>query len=287
MTTLMAWVDGDLFPLAEARVSVLDQGFRTGEGVFETLRSYGTHPFRLDAHLARAAAGAHRLGFDTPTRDDLATAVHATIAANAGTAENLAVRLTCTPGPLDPDGAWVPLALGTPTVVVTAHGLALPPGLYRDGVAALRVGGVRSLAEVKSVSWAATSVARRHAAAAGADEALLTDPDGTILEGASTNVFLVVDGALVTPPLDGSLLPGVTRQTVLELAPALGLAVREVPLTVTQVAAAQEAFLTASTREVVPLVEIDRNPVGDGRPGPVTAAVLAAYRECVAAEHHG
>lgn len=282
---LLAWVDDALVPLAEARVSVLDQGFRTGEGVFETVRVYGDHPFRLDAHLARAQRGADRLGFALPDRRAIRTAVQQVVAANAVPGRgDLGMRLTLTPGPLDPASPFPGRPLGRPTLVVTVQPLAIDPAIYTDGTTAMAVPWSRELPEVKAVSYLAASLARARADAAGADEALLTTHDGDVLEGASSNVFAVRGTTLLTPPLRAGLLAGVTRGVVLELAPALGLDVVEDGFTVDDLVAADEAFITASTREVVPLVAVDGRPVGAGRPGRRTQAVHAAYRDEVARE---
>jgi D-alanine transaminase len=275
---MTAWVDGELVPLERASVNVLDQGFRTGEGVFETMRAYEGHVFRLAPHLDRAVAGAMRLGFETPPADQLARAVRDTVDANQHVGGDLAMRLTVTPGPLDPHAPWPMSSLGTPTVVVTAHALRLSPALYEHGVRAVTVPWVREMAEVKSVSYLSASMARRRARAAGADEALLTDGHDHVVEGASSNVFAVVDGRLVTPPVGTGLLAGVTRATVVDVAPAVGHPVTEVPLPVAALRDADEVFLTASTRELVPVVRVDDTLIGTGTPGPVVAALLAAYR---------
>lgn len=279
-----AWVNGDLVPLERAVVHVLDPGFRTGEGVFETMRAYGGHTFRLEDHLARATAGAARLGLPVPPAHHLAQAVRATVAANQQVAPDLAIRLTITPGPLDPHSPWPLTPLGHPTVVVTAHALSVPPATYQDGVHAITVPWTRELADVKSVSHLAASMARRRARASGADEALLTDHDGQVLEGAGSNVFAVTDGAILTPPANAGLLAGVTRATILELASHIGAPIAEEPLPLATLLAADEAFLTASTREVVPLVRVDDARIGPGHPGPITVEVLAAYRRAVEEE---
>lgn len=282
-----AWVDGRLVPLADASVHVLDPGFRTGEGVFETMRAYGDHVFRLDAHLTRAAAGADRLGFAPPTRDEMAAAVRSVVAATRRALDDpddLVVRMTLTPGPLDPAADWPLRSLGRPTMVVTTHRLVLDPAIHGAGITAVCVPWVRTHPEVKTVSYLASTLARRRAAAAGADEALLTDDDGTVAEGAGSNVFAVVDGHLVTP--DAGVLPGVTRDVVLDVAEAVGHPVVRRDLTRDELLGASEAFVTASTREVVPLVRVDDQPIGDGSPGSVTTAVLAAYRAEVERERH-
>ncbi len=278
---MSAWVNAGLVPLAQASVHVLDPGFRTGEGVFETMRAYEGHTFHLTEHLDRAATGAIRLGFEAPRQEDLARAVRATVTANRRVAPDLAVRLTITPGPLDPSTPWPMSTMGRPTTVVTAHPLAVPAATYRDGVRAITVPWVRELADVKSVSHLAATMARRHARSRGADEALLTDRDGHVVEGAGSNVFVVVDGVLLTPPTDAGLLAGVTRATVLDLAPRVGVRVDETTLPLASLRGADEVLLTASTREVVPVVQVDDAVIGSGRPGPVAAQLLAAYRDAV------
>lgn len=279
-TAPMAWVDGELMPLSAATVSVLDQGFRTGEGVFETLRAYNGHPFRLHAHLDRAAAGAARLGFDVPDQASLYAAVEATIHANAGLASDLAVRLTVTPGPLDPDAAWPSAPIGTPTVVVTAHALNVSEDRYRQGVTAVTVPWPRAMADVKATSHLVASLARRRAHAAGADEALLVD-GSEVLEGAGSNVVAVHDGVVRTPPADGRILAGVTRGTVLNLAAQLGIPCAEERLAVADLLEADEACLMASTTEVTALTRVDGTVIGAGRPGELTQRLHAAYRQAV------
>lgn len=277
---MRAWVGDGLVDATQARVSVFDRGFRTGEGVFETLRAYGTHPFRLEAHLDRAAAGADTLGFDLPERGALSHAILETARANATEGQDLALRLTVTPGEVDPEATFPPVVESepTPTVVVTGNALGFDPAMYRDGVSAAVVAWSREIPQVKAVSYLAASLARREARAQGADEALLTDPRGMVLEGSYSNVFAVIRGVLVTPPLEAGILPGVTRAVTLAVAGDEGLAVEERPLSVTELVEADESFLTASTREIVPLVRVAGRTVGEGRPGPVTRALHEGYR---------
>lgn len=285
MSGLLAWVDGRLVPTAAATVSVHDRGFRGGEGVFETLRAYGDHPFRLSAHVRRAAEGAAELGFHLD-QGRLADACRTTAVANLdahGGADSV-VRLTASAGRIDPDSPFPGVPVGEPTVVVTSHPLRPDPAVWERGVSAVTVPLARELPHVKAVSYLVSLTARRRAREAGAHEALLTTPDARVLEAAAANVFAVVDGGLVTPPVREGLLAGVTRGVVLEVAARLGLPVDERPLPVTELAAADEALLTATTREVVPLVTVDGRPVGDGRPGPVTGRLHEGYRAEVARE---
>ena len=281
---MTAWVDGELLPLERATVHVLDQGFRTGEGVFETMRAYAGHTFRLARHLDRASAGATTLGFEVPPHDQLETAVRATVEANAHASPDLAVRLTVTPGPLDPFAPWPLSSLDQPTVVVTAHALRPSPAMYEQGIRAVTVPWRRELPDVKSVSYLSATMARRRARALGADEALLCDADDRVVEGASSNVFIVEEGRLRTPPLDAGLLAGVTRETVIEVAGDQQVPVVEDVVARTELQDADEVFVTASTRELVPVVRIDDRLVADGRPGVLTRRLHAAYRDLVARE---
>lgn len=276
---LQVWVDTGLVPAVDARVSVFDRGFRSGEGVFETFRAYGGHVFRLDAHLARATAGAAVVGFELDG-DRLREAVSATAAANLaelGGADS-ALRLTATPGSIEADSPFPGVGDGRPTVVVTSHRLRGDETTGRAGARAIVVPGARTTPSVKALSYLSATLARRQARARGADEALLTDVHGRVLEGSSSNVFAVVDGVLVTPPVEAGLLAGVTRGVVLELAAAAGIATEQRPVSVPELLAADEAFLTATTRELTPLVGVDDRSVGSGVPGPVTTGLQEAYR---------
>lgn len=282
---LQAYVGDGLVPVEEALVSVFDRGFRAGEGVFETFRVYGRHVFRLTAHLARAHDGAEALGFDLGPRDRVREACIVTARSNAPLlGESSVLRLTLTPGAIDPSSPFPGTTSGGPTLVVTSHPLSLPPGLYDRGVRALTVPWRRELPRVKTVSYVASAVARRQAQAAGADEALFTDPDrGLVLEGSASNLFAMVGGVLVTPPAD-EILGGVTRAVVLEAAAADGIEVVERPLGLEELLGGTEAFLTATTREVVPLVSVDGHRIAGGEPGPVTRRLHEAYRRAVADE---
>ncbi len=282
---LLAWVDGQLLAAEQATVSVYDRGFRSGEGVFETLRSYGDHVFRLTAHLDRARAGATELGFDAGEVEPLTAAVQATASANLaalGGADS-ALRLTVSAGTIDPHSLFPGTPGGPPTVVVTSHALRPTP----PSATAVTVPLARELPHVKAVSYLVAVTARRRAREQGADEALLTSADGQILEGASSNVFLVYDGGLVTPPLSAGVLAGVTRSVVVTVAERLGIPLAQRVIAGAELLDADEALLTATTREIVPLVAVDDRPIGSGAPGPVTRRLQAGYRDEVAREITG
>lgn len=285
---LVVHLNGRFVDARAATVSVFDRGFRSGEGVFETFRSYGGFVFRLDAHLDRAYEGAAVLGFDPGPRDAIERAVADTATANLAllAGQDAVVRLTLTPGRIAPASPFPGTTEGGPTVVVTYHPLQIDPAIYERGVDVAVVPQVREIPEVKALSYLAASLARAQARRAGAEEALLTDGRGGVLEGAASNVFAVWGDTLVTPPLRQGLLPGVTRAVVLELARAGGIPVREEPLTLERLGSADEVFLTATTREVVPVARIDGALVSDGQPGSVTRRLLTAYRDQVERERN-
>lgn len=289
MTPPVVWLNGRVVPAADAVVSVNDRAFRGGEGVFETLRAYGDHPFRLAAHLDRAMAGITTLGITVEVAA-LEAAVLGVIEANAAwhAGADSAVRLTVSAGSIDPTSPFPGRPAtgpeGAPLVVATSHRLVIDPRPVEVGLTAITVPFARELPQVKSVSYAVALLARRLAVQAGADEALLATADGQLLEAASANLALIVGDRLVTPPVAAGVLAGVTRGVLLEVAGTVGLTVSERPLDRADLETATEAVLTASTREVMSLVRVDDQVIGAGRPGPFAARLRAAYQAEVARE---
>jgi branched-subunit amino acid aminotransferase/4-amino-4-deoxychorismate lyase len=243
-----------------------DEGFLRGRAVFETLRVYGGTPFRLDAHLARLGASAKRVGLPAPDAGGLAAA--ATDAIDAGGAPDATLRLLWTSG-REGGGAPVGLAL-----VAT-----LPPGLDELRARGLRLATVPwfpgALAGAKSTSYAENMVAVDEAVRRDADDALLIGPDGTVLEAPTSNVWFREGERLLTPSLGLPLLAGVTRATVIELAPAAGYEVEEGTFGLERLLGADEVFLTSSVREVMPVSSVDGRAVGLG---PATAGLQRALR---------
>jgi branched-chain amino acid aminotransferase len=287
-------LDGVLVPPERAAISVFDRGFLYGDSVYEVIRTYGGRPFQQDAHLARLRHSAERIGL-TPKWDADRTAreIARTLeASRGGDATDPAaapwnvgeryVRVVMTRGAgeigLDPALAMDPVAL---VVVLPLSG---PPALaYREGVAAAIVGVRRASPEAidpsaKTGAHLPNVLAVREARAAGAHEALLLDGRGFVTEGSSSNVFAVRGGALRTPPLAAGILEGVTRGVVLHLARGAGLAAEEAPLRPEDLESAEEVFITSTVREIVPVTRLGDRPVGEGRPGPITRRLHAAFR---------
>ena len=276
-------IDGQLVPPERAQVSVFDRGFLYGDSVFESLRSYQGRLFALDEHLARLKRSAERVAIALPVSlDTLRNEMRHALRVHGG--PDAYLRLTVTRGTgrslgLDPELADEPLRV----LLVTA--LALPPvEVYEHGISAITYRGERpsdaaGVADAKIGNYLLAVLAMRAARAQGAREALIEDSHGQILEGAASNVFAVLAGQLVTPPESAAILPGITRGHVLELARAADMKVELRAIAKSELRSAQEVFVCSSIRELVPIVSIDGQPVGGGRPGPTTRELLRAYRE--------
>jgi branched-chain amino acid aminotransferase len=294
-------IDGVLVPAGEARVPVFDRGFLHGDSVYEVVRTYDLEPFELGAHLARLSASAERIYLALPWsgqrfEEEIRRVVDASSggdpadpAAAPWNQGERSVRIVVTRGSgemgLDPALATEPL------VAILALPLRGPPlAAYREGVSAWPFGGPGAPPRggdpgAKTGEHLFHVLAMREARAHEGHEALLVDRDGCVTEGASSNVFAVRGGALETPPLQAGILAGVTRACVIELALELGVQVREEALPLASLIGADEAFLTSTVREILPLVRVGSRPVGPGAPGPVTLRLHAAFRQRAGGGH--
>jgi len=276
-------IDGRVQPAEHATVSVLDRGFLYGDSVFEVLRTYGGVPFGMEEHLARLARSAERTLIRLPVAlPDLRSEIETALAAS-GYAESL-VRIMISRGTAGTLGLDPSLARGALRVILVAELHELPASLYADGAKVityptLRIADATTGAGAKIANYLVAVLAMAQAKERGAEEALVLNGEGLVAEGCTSNVFLVKDGALVTPPESMGILLGITREHVLALARELGVSVTERPFSPAELAAADEAFITSSIREVVPVVRVDDTVVASGRPGPVTARLLALFRE--------
>ncbi len=276
-------LNGSLVPLSQARLSPLDHGFLYGYGLFETMRAYSGHIFRLEAHLARLRRAAASLGLELDHLPDMTQALYDTLDANhLGDAR---IRLTLSGGPGEP----VPdmAACQEPTLLIIAREyLPHADSVYRQGfrvtVSAISRNARSPLSRLKSLSYLDNLLARRESRLAGADEAIMLNERGFVAEGSTSNVFLVSGNALRTPGEDSGILPGVTRSVVLELARSAGLAAVEEEMAPGEFALADEAFCTNSLIEIMPITAFGGKAIGRGVPGEVTARLTAAYRELVA-----
>ncbi|MBN1458795.1 MAG: aminotransferase class IV [Armatimonadetes bacterium] len=273
----IAWVNGRLLAPEEPAISPLDGGFMYGEGLFETMRAYGGKVFRLEQHVERLLVSSAELSFTPPTADKLTQAVGEAL--RASDLADAMVRLTVTPGP-----AGSP----EPTVVVLVRPLSLPPHqIYESGCLAVSVPVAHTpdspLRRLKSLNYLDKLLAQRTAARRDAHEAILVDADGCIIEGAMRNIFAVFDGELVTPPLSRAFLPGITRATIIEIAQREGLPHRERDVPLKELYTADEAFLTSSVAEIIPIASVDGHALLEA-PGRVTRRLTCAYEDLVTPE---
>ena len=267
------WLDGRLVDAGEASISVLDHGLTVGDGVFETMRAYDGRPFAVGRHLERLAASAAGLRLRLPPAGVVRQAVDDVLSAN-GIGEGV-VRVTVTGG-AGPMGS----ARGDaePTVIVFAADQVAWPATADVAVVPWPRNERGVLSGLKSISYGENVVALAWAQDRGADEALFANLAGDLCEGTSTNVFVALEGRLYTPPLSAGCLAGVTRQLVIETSDVV-----ERDLSLDELAAAEEAFLTSSTREVQPIRAIDATPL-PAAPGPLTRAATEALAALVIAD---
>jgi branched-chain amino acid aminotransferase len=286
MTSLVL-IDGRPMAPESAKVSVFDRGFLYGDSVFETLRTYRGRPFALDRHLTRLAASASRVFIELPVSlEQIGREVESAIV-GAGNPESY-IRLTVTRGVGESLGLDPGLSRHALRVVIVTPLSPLPDEQYEQGVAVVtyrseRVTDNSPAAGAKVGNYLTAVLANREARRQNAAEALLVDGRGAVVEGATSNVFAVLaDGSLVTPPESDGVLLGITRETVLDVATRLGLTIRLESLPLETLKGARELFVSSSIRELLPVVQVDGRAVADGKPGPVTQRLLAAFRdECV------
>jgi len=284
---LQIYINGELVPDAQAKVSVFDHGLLYGDGAFEGIRVYGGRVFKLREHVDRLFRSAHHLAITVPVdREGLAEAILRTARAN-GIVDGY-VRVTLTRGiglGLDPKN------IKNPTLVIIASQLALyPQEMYETGLEIVTVSTRVPQAQaieprIKSLGkYIGNILAKMEANRVGAGEGLMLNCDGYVAEATGDNVFIVREGALLTPPPHIGILEGITRGTVIELARKLGIPVSEQLMTLYDVYNADECFLTGTAAEVIPAVKVDGRAIGSGRPGPVTQRLIAEFRAFVAEE---
>jgi branched-chain amino acid aminotransferase len=247
--TALLWLDGALLPASEARIDPADRGLLLGDGLFETIAVMGGAPLRLDAHFRRLREGAGLLGLEVPVADQTLADGVAAVARENGLAD-AAVRLTLTAGP-GPRGLLRPQP-GRPTLMLTAAPLPAPLPPARVIVATVTRRNEHSpLSRVKSLNYLDGVLAREEARARGADDAILLNTAGFVAEATAANLFALLDGELVTPPISDGVLPGVRRAEIIAERGAV-----ERRLTMAELARAEEIFLTSalSTRAVASFV---------------------------------
>lgn len=273
------YLDGAFVPLVQARISPLDRGFLFGDGAYEVVPVYSRRPFRLEQHLARLAATLAAIRLADPYPVSRWRSLVETLIAGAPW-EDQAIYLQVTRGADTKRDHPFPPATVAPTVFGFASPLVTASAeLRRQGVAAITVPDLRwSRCDLKVTAVLANVLARQQATDAGCAEAIFLR-DGWLTEGTASNIFIVREGVVAAPPKGPLILPGVTYDVVLELAATHGLPAEVRPVAEADLRAADEVWMTSSTREILPITRLDGQPVGKGLAGPVAAAMGAWYQD--------
>jgi branched-chain amino acid aminotransferase len=276
-------VNGRISAEREAVIPVFDHGFLYGEGIYETLRTYDARLFLFDRHLRRLRNSARLIDLAIPfTDDEAASHIRHTVAAANLDGNEAYIRLLVTRGV--GDLTYDIKATPKPSWVVIVKPLAPPPTeIYEGGVKVALVDVVRNHPQsvnptIKSNNLMNAALAAQQAIKRGAFEAVMRNYRGELTECTQSNLFIVKNGAALTPPLESGLLPGITREFLFEVGRDADIEVREQVLRDDDLFAADEAFLTSTTREVLPIVSVDDRDIADGRPGPITLKLLKAFR---------
>ena len=278
------YINGDIVPMKEAKLSVFDRGFQYGDGVFEGLRCYDGKIFKLEEHVIRLFDSAKAIHIKIPiSHAEMKKAIKDTLRVNGF--RNAHIKPFVTRGfgwklGLDPRNTT------EPNIAIIAREIA--ESMYGEASKGLRlaVASVRKIPaacldpRIKSLNYLVNILARAEAIVSGADECIMLDMQGYISEGSGDNIFLVKRGALLVPPVQFGL-EGTTRQTVIEMAKGVSILVHEVTLTMYDAYTADEIFVTGSGAGIVPVVEVDKKPVGDGKTGQVTNQLIRLYAEAV------
>jgi len=284
---LKVYVDGQYYEKADARISVFDHGLLYGDGVFEGIRSYGGKVFRLDEHISRLYNSAKAIMLKIPIApDDMKRIVTDTLALNDLRDAYIRLVVTRGCGTLGLDINKCP----SPSVICITDSIVLyPREFYENGlkvitVSTRRIGLGTLFPQVKSLNYLNNILAKIEAMNAGVPEAIMLNANGAVAECTGDNIFIVKAGVLITPDVNSGILEGITRAAVIELAGREGIPVEERTVSRYEVFTADECFLTGTAAEVVPVVNVDCRPIGDGRPGPVTRMLLEKFQELVRSE---
>ncbi len=287
----LVYIDGKYYPRSEAKVSVFDHGLLYGDGVFEGIKSYNGVVFQLNEHLDRIYFSAKAIMLDMPLpKEEMAKVVLETIRKN--NLKDAYVRLVVTRGVgdlgLDPRKCPKPSV-----IIITVPTLQLYDEEKRRKGMNMIVASVRrdpvdaTTHEVKSLNYLNSILAKLEANNVGADEAIILDTHGLVSEATAENVFIVKNNTIMTPPATSGPLAGITANVVKNVAKKLGYTVAERAITVAEIYAADEAFLTGTAAELMPIREVNKRQIGEGKMGPVTERLLKEFSTFVKDPKHG
>ena len=276
-------VNGHITGERDAVVSVFDHGLLYGEGIYETLRTYHGRPFLYDRHMRRLRNSARMIVLDLPFTDtEMASRIRETMAASDLESAEAHIRVLVTRGV--GELSYDPRATPIPSIIIIVKPQVDPTSdEYARGVRVVIVDVVRNHPEtvnpmIKSNNLLNSALCAQQAIRRGGFEGIMRNYRGELSECSTANLFIVKEGVALTPPLECGLLPGITREFLFDVGKEIGIDVREQVLRDDDLFSADEAFLTSTTREAVPIVTVDDRTIGSGRPGPVTRTLLEGFR---------
>ncbi len=281
----LVYIDGDFYPKSEAKVSVYDHGLLYGDGVFEGIRAYEGVVFKLNAHLNRLYRSAKTIMLQIPlTKDEIENAVLNTLKRNNLRSAYIRLVVTRGVGDLGLDPRKCPKA----TVIIIAEPLIQlhSEDKKKNGITAM-ISWVKrdpvdaTTHEIKSLNYLNSILAKLEANITGVDEAICLDKNGFVCEGVAENIFIVKEGEIATPPICTGALPGIKRGVVMELAKKLQYPVDEKNITPNELFNADEVFFTGTAAEIIPVREINKRVIGNGKPGPVTQRLMEEFYKLV------
>ncbi len=280
---MLAYLNGQFLPKEDIKLSPDDRGFLFADGVYEVVRSYRGRLFQLEGHLARLRRSLHEMQIEGIDVEELGAVAQELLQRNDLRTEDGTVYMQITRGVAPRKHAFPPKST-LPTVYLAASAFNVPTEKLANGVTTVLVPDIRwARCDIKSVALTPNVLANEQAHAQGAEEAIFVR-DGVITEGSHSNFGAVFNGELVTHPKTNYILAGITREIVLELCETSGIPFREFPIFEKDLARAEEAMLFGTTTEVMPVVRIDDQLVGNGSPGPLTRRLQRLFSELIASE---
>ena len=281
---LQVYIDGEFYPKSQAKISVYDHGFLYGDGVFEGIREYNGVVFKLKEHIDRLYRSAHAIMLNIPlTKEEMTKAVVETLHKNKMKDSYIRLIVSRGVGDLGLDPRKCP----KPTVIIITDTINIKAGNAKEVGITTMFSWVRrnpvdaTTHEIKSLNYLNSVLAKIEANACGVDEAICLESNGYIAEGVGENVFIVKNGEIFTPPTSTGALAGITADVVAELCAKLGIDLIITNLTPFMLFTADEAFFTGTAMEMVPIREVNKRQIGDGKPGPVTKKLITAFHKVI------
>jgi branched-chain amino acid aminotransferase len=281
---LLVYIDGEYYPKSQAKISVYDHGFLYGDGVFEGIREYNSVVFKLKEHIDRLYRSAHALMLKIPiTKEEMTKSVLETLRKNKLKDSYIRLIVTRGLGDLGLDPRKCP----KPSIIIITDMISIRAGNAKETGITTMFSWVRrnpvdaTTHEVKSLNYLNSVLGKIEATACGVDEAICLESNGYIAEGVGENIFLVKNGEILTPPTSTGALAGITAEVVESIAADLNLKTKVVNLTPFMMFTADEAFFTGTAMEMVPIREVNKRQIGNGKPGPVTQKLMAEFQKAI------